>query len=214
MARKFDLERESREFAERMTALLNKTICNGVRLNAVVEQTKKHTVVGYKISKENRDLCFGIPVSTATTCPTYMGVSIRLAPDEDDKYLMSISSVMLLARDEALEDVLFHYDYEREKFDGYPEAHLHVCATSEHWKALGPDRALEKLHLPVGGRRFRPALEDIVEFLIVERFAEGRAGWKQVIADSRHEFQMLQLRAAVRRYPEEARAVLKSLETE
>jgi hypothetical protein len=31
----------------------------------------------------------------------------------------------------------------------------------------------------VGGRRYRPALEDVIEFLIVENLARPRAGWKR-----------------------------------
>lgn len=50
MARKFDLERDSRDFANRMTDLLNKTICDGIRLTAVVEPGKRFTVIGYNLT--------------------------------------------------------------------------------------------------------------------------------------------------------------------
>ncbi|MEU6004220.1 hypothetical protein [Streptomyces sp. NPDC047197] len=54
---------------------------------------------------------------------------------------------------------------------------------------LIPGRTLPKLHFSVGGRRFRPCLEDIVEFLIALD-----AGLER--------FQANQLRAAMRRHPE------------
>lgn len=56
----------------------------------------------------------------------------------------------------------------------------------------------------MGGRRFRPTLEDICEFLIVERLVEHRAGWAETLERSREAFQEKQLRAAIRRFPEVA----------
>ena len=105
---------------------------------------------------------------------------MRLQPDEQEVYLMVKSSAMILATDAVItnQNMLLHYDYQREKEDGYPEAHLQICATSESWEEAGmrhdgDTRLLSKLHLPVGGRRFRPTLEDILEFLIVERLVEA-----------------------------------------
>ncbi len=197
-----------------MTDLLNKTICTGIRLTAVVEQDKKFTVVGYKITKEDRDLTRGIPISSPSTCDTYLGLTFRLAPDPEGQYLMVVSSVMLLARDPEVNDSLFHYDYERNKEHNYPEAHLHICATSPNWEALGEDRALSKLHFPVGGRRFRPTLEEFIEFLIIEGFVAERKDARKHIKTSREEFQKLQLRAAIRRDPEVAREALARVDAE
>lgn len=67
------------------------------------------------------------------------------------------SSFMGLFQDAALARPILHYDYERDKGDGYPEAHLQVCASSGAWDDLcaatrGDDRPFERLHLPVGGQ--------------------------------------------------------------
>jgi hypothetical protein len=109
---------------------------------------------------------------------------------------------------------LLHYDYERHKSDGYPEAHLQVCADPHGWPELcqasrGHDRPFERLHLPVGGRRYRPGLEDLVEFLITEEIAEGRPDAQKVIDESRGRFLEKQLRAAIRRRPDVALDVLR-----
>ena len=114
---------------------------------------------------------------------------------------------MTLSLDDRVEHLLLHYDYERDKGGGYPEAHLQVCATSPDWEQLrrrqdDVHRPLAKLHLPVGGRRFRPTPEDLVEFLIAEDLAEGRDGRREIIENSRARFREKQLRAAIRRYPE------------
>lgn len=128
-------------------------------------------------------------------------------------------SVMLLSVSPNLTDVLLHYDYERDKPDDYPDAHLQVCATSAAWEAVGvrPDgsnRPLERMHLPVGGRRFRPTLEDIVEFLITENLAQAKPGWENAVAEGRERFRQKQLRAAIRRDPETARSALADLDAD
>lgn len=51
----------------------------------------------------------------------------------------------------------------------------------------------------MGGRRFRPSLEDIIEFLVCEDLAEGRPGWQRVVDEGRDRFQPNHLRAAMRR---------------
>ncbi len=51
----------------------------------------------------------------------------------------------------------------------------------------------------MGGRRFRPILEDVIEFLIVEQLAKPRDdGWKDVLDQEREEYYRIQLQAAIR----------------
>ncbi|WP_209440803.1 hypothetical protein [Amycolatopsis thermoflava] len=172
-------------------------------------------VVGYKISKRDQDLRCGLPLSSSGKRPKfYLGLSFRLEPDDARKYMAVTASVMLLSLDEQLEQVLFHYDYERNKIDGYPEAHLQVCASSEAWERAGTrldgrNRLLERLHLPVGPRRFRPSVEDIIEFLVAEQLVSPRDGWEREIETGRERFRVKQLRAAIRRDPETALAFMR-----
>jgi hypothetical protein len=96
------------------------------------------------------------------------------------------------------------------------EAHLQICASSEAWRKAGKrldgrERLLERLHLPVGGRRFRPTLEDLIEFLIVEKLAEPQDDWESAIEASRSRFREKQLKAAIRQQPEIAIAELERL---
>ena len=195
-----------------MSNLLNNTICNGPVLSSVISKgPPMRAVVGYKISKTNFDLT-GIPVTCSKRAPRlHLGLSFRLAPDEAQMYLMVTSSVMVLATGKDVSNdanILLHYDYDREKEDGYPEAHLHACATSDTWTSVrrldseGP--ALEKLHLPVGPRRFRPTLEDVVDFLVTERLVEKHPNCDAALRASRVDFHTKQLRAAVRRNPQPA----------
>ncbi|NMO57491.1 hypothetical protein HH310_40770 [Actinoplanes sp. TBRC 11911] len=96
-------------------------------------------------------------------------------------------------------------DYERDKVD-YPDAHVQINARSEAWDALlvasGKERgSLGKLHLPTGGRRYRPSIEDVLEMLIDEGVLDPKPGTRNRLAASREKFQRRQLRAAIRRDP-------------
>jgi hypothetical protein len=65
-------------------------------------------------------------------------------------------------------------EYEREKAN-YSPSHVQVDGESSGWAygmgLLGRDISrLDKLHLPFGSRRFRPSLEDFIEFLIQQKW--------------------------------------------
>ena len=151
-------------------------------------------MIGYQIDKHDLDPMAGIPITLGARPPTgYLSLSYRLAADVDRRYLMVESSFMGLFLDAELEEPVLHYDYERNKGDGYPEAHLQVCASSGAWDALcaatrGDARPLERLHLPVGGRRFRPTLEDLVDFLLTEKIAEPHPAAGRAIEEGRERF--------------------------
>ncbi|WP_215547552.1 hypothetical protein [Amycolatopsis sp. CA-230715] len=178
------------------------------------DHTRQRTVVGYGITKREQDLRQAIPLTLGKKAPRFfLGLHFRLTPDHVHEHLMVESSVFTVSLTEDPSRPLFHYDYERDKGDGYPEAHLQICASSPDWDQAGirldgSGRLLEKLHLPVGGRRFRPAVEDIIEFLVCEQLAEGRPGWRTAVEEGRQRFQEKQLRAAVRKHPDVARAAL------
>lgn len=211
----FDLIGKSLQFASELGVFLNATVCNGPQLKCLV--FPEYTVVGYNVDRYNVR-GEGVPVRLDNRdAKFYLGLSVRLQPDDRGEHLMVRSSVMILATAPVItnDNVLLHYDYEREKADGYPEAHLQICATSEAWEEAGrrhdgDTRLLSKLHLPVGGRRFRPTLEDIIEFLIVEKLIAARPNWKKALSDSRDEFREKQLRAAIREYPDVAIDELKA----
>jgi hypothetical protein len=210
----FDLEKQASAFARELTELLNKTVCGGIRLRSVISAPGR-AMIGYRIDKHNLDATVGIPLTLGPKAPTgYFALSFRLAADRDVRYLMVESSFMGLFLDVDLRQPLLHYDYEREKADGYPEAHLQVCAESESWKQMcamtrRQIRPFERLHLPVGGRRFRPTLEDLIDFLIAEQAADVRPGAQQAVDDGRERFRMRQLRAAIRNDPGTAIEVLR-----
>lgn len=156
------------------------------------------------------------PLTTGRRAPAcHMRVGYALILDTEREHLAVAKSSIDVAADRDGARPLFRFDYERGKGGGYPEAHIQVSGESPAVDAVlarrGRQRPLAKLHFPVGGRRYRPTLEDVIEFLIVEGFVEPRAGWQAVIEATRGEFHRLQLAAAVRRDPTTADRALRAV---
>ena len=167
----------SRDFAESIQRLLNATICNNIRIAAVVSPDPGAFVVGYKVSKSSvRTSRFPVAIKSGKPrCWLEIGFQMRM--DSTGDYLeVDKSFIGAYAADDG-QTSLCHFDYERDK-QGYPEAHLQISGESAAlavWSGK-PRRELDRLHFPTGGRRYRPTLEDVIEFLIVEGLADGRAG--------------------------------------
>jgi hypothetical protein len=70
---------------------------------------------------------------------------------------------------------------------------------------------LSEMHLPVGGHRMRPSLEDVLLFLEREFAIDVVDGWRNVIDEYLREYRLLQLMSAVRDAPEAAAEVLRDL---
>lgn len=89
-----------------------------------------------------------------------------------------------------------------------PCSHIHVHAESGLFTQLlaatghKSPAAVQSVHIPTGGDRFRPCVEDFVEFLISECGVAGREGWRVEIQQGRELWRMMQTAAAVRDRPE------------
>jgi len=211
-----DLEAEARSWADGLTRLLNNTVTNGIRLSAVVP-SEGLCVVGCGLTK-NSFTPQVVPLTVSQAWPRcYLFAVWTLALDAETAQLTVTQSKFALRADkrDGAED-LFSYEYGTDPDDEYPAAHLHVAGDSAPLRQLcertGVNKQLRDLHFPVGGRRFRPSLEDVVEMLVTEGFVEARAGWREVVETSRRSFLTRQLRAAVRQDPETARAELAALD--
>jgi hypothetical protein len=108
---------------------------------------------------------------------------------------------------------IIRWDYDRDA-RSKPASHVQVTA---HRGALShllsrldhrTPHSIESLHIPMGGERFRPCLEDIVEFLIRDCGFPGTDGWAAALADGRAKWRRIQTRAVVRDSPAEAVAAL------
>jgi len=207
----------AREFAAKITHLLNTTICTGVRIAAVVSADPNVILVGHGLTRSSLVTeCF--PVRLGQGKPRcWLDVGYRLCLDEAGDYLSMLASFVDIYAADDDRSGLCHFDYERGK-QGYPEAHLQVYGDSTalaNWEnGPSPKRGLDRLHFPVGGRRYRPILEDVVEFLVTEQLADARDGWDEMVEAGRREYHQIQLRAAIRRDPQTARDAIAGLPPE
>ena len=75
-----------------------------------------------------------------------------------------------------------------------------------------PAPDLHALHFPVGGRRFRPTLEEFLLFLDRENlFNDWKEGWKPRLIRSLEAWERRQAQATARQFPEEAVGALEAL---
>jgi hypothetical protein len=200
-----DLNGLAREFGGTVQRILNTTVCRDVRISAVVSEPDM-VLVGFGLGRSSlRTRRFPV---MSQRC--WLDVGYRLRLDDERRYLAVAASFTSIFAADDDKSCLCRFDYERGKRD-YPETHLQVYGESRalaSWTGAPKTRQLDRLHFPVGGRRYRPTLEDVIEFLVTEGLADPRERWEDVLRIERDAFQRIQLRAAVRRDPETARAVL------
>lgn len=165
-----------------------------------------------------------VPLSIDAKVPMlHLLVAYVLELDPEGEYLAVSKSQYGLYSSDTRDSVIAHWDYEREPDHSYPSAHLQVYGESPTLESvmaharerLGrdcPPRPLHHLHFPVGGRRFRPTLEDVIQFLIVEELVNCREGWESAIEHGRGSWEERQLRAAIRRHPEIAKSAVADLD--
>jgi hypothetical protein len=111
---------------------------------------------------------------------------------------------------------IIRFEYERGAASK-PRAHIQVHA---HRGALShllsqarhpTPHSMESLHLPVGGDRFRPCLEDVIQFLVAECRFDCQEGWRMAIEAGRERWRRTQVRTVVRDSPSEATSMLRAL---
>jgi hypothetical protein len=125
---------------------------------------------------------------------------------------------------------LFRYEFVKRSSDSVPTAHLQIHAHRDAftWAMTAAGRrskrakqraadtlrvppSMEEVHFPLGGRRFRPALEDLLQMLVEEFGIEAADGWKQRLESAREGWRRSQVQATIRDAPEIAAAALRDL---
>jgi hypothetical protein len=195
-------------FTKEIQTLLNCSIAEHVQIKAVAlsKGDDRLFTLGHLLNRGTMTAQRFPLKPRAPRVELWMDVSFQLRLDAEREHLMVQQSFFGVFGARDAKKGLFHYDYERDKADGYPDAHLQVYGESELFKVLNDPRrdtgrSLAQLHFPVGGKRFRPCLEDVIEFLIVERLVEARDGYEKVLEAGRDSFRRNQLLAAMRRDP-------------
>jgi hypothetical protein len=128
--------------------------------------------------------------------------------------------------DREKDEPLFRYEYLRRPAGLVPAAHLQIHAHRDEFVYLlvASDKGRPKMrqrkdevprlslyHFPLGGHRFRPCLEDILESLILEFGIDRLPNWKSAVEEGRESWRRTQLKAAVRDAPTDAATTLTAL---
>jgi len=92
------------------------------------------------------------------------------------------------------------------------QVHAHRGALTHLLSQAGHAKAhdMSALHLPLGGARFRPCLEDVLQFLVDECQVESVPGWRDAVLAGRARWRRRQARTVTRDFLEEAADVLRS----
>lgn len=169
----------------------------------------------------------GIPLTVDGEELIYLKANFHCTWDHVNQYLTVEKSGISVYAVKPTGQPIFRYEYERAA-RSVPAAHLHVHAhrdsltymmaragvqtrRAQSRAASGEVPSLQDLHLPLGGHRFRPALEDVLEMLVDEFGVDHHDGTFDALNAARERWRFTQTREAVRDAPQAAVEALQSL---
>lgn len=218
------LERVARDFADRLTATVHCSVGDGCA-PFVAELANGAAVV-------KQSPATGIPLALGDGSALTLVAGYHCVLDSHGERLrVQASRFAVYFGDEAAGEPLFRYDYDGNGTLALPRAHLQVgdsgdlralvALSGDHSKRARNRQSdvdagrrmprADDLHFPVGGDRFRPALEDVLQLLVDALGVPAQAGWRQVLAAGRMDWRERQLASAVRDNPPIAAAALAEL---
>lgn len=216
----FDVEAETTNFVEELAGTLTAVLGEDVRPFDLDVREHEGQV---RVAARTPDI--GIPLTVEGREILRLTIVYRFTHDSRKAYLKTEkSSISVYPVDTATP--LFRYDYLHDAGERIPAAHFNVHAhrdealfalyVSSRERAKRRQRNAEDgiaakladVHFPVGGHRFRPCVEDVLEMLIVEFGVDKQPAWKAAINKGREAWRRKQLKAAVWDDPGAAREAL------
>ncbi len=210
----FDLAAAAGEFGDELQQLLDAVLPYEEGADPELRQV---TVTAYRLAfavelgtakaKEAR----AIPLLRQGRKVAELFILIRLVADSADRYPAVAKSKFELRINR---HPLLRLDFDREMHTA-PGSHWNIHAERGAITGLlarnnpGHSGELSKLHLPVGGARMRPCLEDLLQLLVEEFRFDSMPDAVKAIENGRVKWRRRQLAAMVRDDPEEAVRVLK-----
>lgn len=196
LATEAELASEAHRFAERVRRLLDGTVAQQAPISATTADGR--ALIGV-ISVDGRLSSAGLPLTIGGEHRLDLKVSYRCTKSAPRASLTVETSAFSLSLPGSRSPIL-RFDYVRDR--SWAPAHIQFHAESS---AVGYLRAQAgrpaetwRLHLPTGAPLFRPSLEDVIEFAIVEFGVDSQKGHEAVLTEARSHSQLLQLEAAIR----------------
>lgn len=200
------LDTEARRFGDDVADLLSRTLPGAPAIKVDVVDEK------LRIRTEGE----GVPLRVNDNVElAWLRINFACQPDSSHKHLaVAVSTFWVVSR--KARSPLLRFEYNRESRTT-PHSHIQVHAERGAFSHLlartGHERAhdLSALHLPTGGSRFRPGLEDVIQFLIVDCRVKSMDGWEQAVDEHRARWREIQTAAAARSMPGVAAKELRDL---
>lgn len=205
-----ELQRKAAEFADELTTTVE-AVLPLVDGRFTVLATSKAGRKRVALRQQQRG---GFPLTVDGDPLLRLVVTFRLSWNGSLQYLaVEKSEFKIFAEGSATP--LLRFDYLREPAPTVPSAHVNVHAHQDEVvyammragdSGRGPDRArsvaekripsFRELHIPLGGHRFRPCLEDVLQMLLVEFGLDHLPGYQRALDEGRRRYRVQQLRTA------------------
>jgi hypothetical protein len=188
---------EAEQFAAEVAEVLSGTVTpDDIAVAARVHEAR--VVVG-PVNEQGLPSKLTLPVTETAT--VRLDISFSCSWDSEGKYLMVQRSAFKISIGHVKEPLIrFEYVRSRDYAPAHVQVHAESGALGLHLGAIGSTKLpkLQDLHLPVGGKRFRVSLEDVIEFLVEDLDVPPKDGWEDVIQSGRTRWFARQLGAVVR----------------
>jgi len=220
------LETQAREFAESLTSTVRALVPDCAAFDASLLRDRQLKRERFWV---RQDPATGIPLSVDGNPILTLKAEYHCFLDGHGQSLaVDETQVKVYAGPQAAREPLFRYHYLRHGPSDLPAAHIHVHAHRDALShvlgqtgiktARGRARArgddiprMPDLHFPVGGHRFRPCMEDVLEMLVTEFGVDHPEDAIEALRKGRETWRRSQTRTVVRDTTEEAIAVLRAL---
>jgi hypothetical protein len=213
------LEEQAVDFAQRLEDMLTAVLGPAAdQYTASPQGMRKGRQNKFLIQSANPQ---GVPLNVGGNTILRLSYSYQCSC-KDEKAHLQIDDSSITLRAESDPAPIVHYDYVRNVQGTIPAAHINIHASNDSAtkamlacgsKSQGKNRrkafldkgtfpTFSSLHFPVGGDRFRPGLEDVLQMAVYEFGIDVQNGWEAFIDESRQEYRERQFRALVREYPD------------
>jgi hypothetical protein len=213
-----ELEPLVEDFAKEIADLLEATLKYGDDIgdDERTLEVKPRDVAGrLMIRSGSKEKLGGIPLYAAGKRVAKLEIEFRCDFDTSENYL-AVRKSKIQVSSLKREEPLFRIDYVHE-CDYGPSAHWNIHAergSLSAWLAqANPEHSskLSKVHFPVGGSRYRPCLEDVLDLLIEEFHIDHLDTAPDAIAAGRERWRRKQVKVLVRDSPDDAVHALEKL---
>lgn len=186
-----------------------------------IDQDLVHAVAVSRLVRVTTQDHAGIPLLVSGRDVFRLKLQYNCELSESKAFLAVDKSSFKLFHKDTAEPILT-FDYLRRPTSDIPAAHINFHTESPGLalavedsgvvrRGRQPGRRFSQLHIPVGGHRFRPCLEDVLEMTIVEFGIDAVSDWRAELKTGRGMWREMQLKAAVRDQPRAAAEALQDL---